>query len=492
MYKHTYMKNTSLRGKEMQVDFGLLRIILETDLGIYCRPKPGASVGIWMSFLLPAAIILSTYSCHNVTELYKTAATLSLGLLGTSVVFVTKPCNCKMYEYVLTIPPVFTYMLLYFYNGIGVWFSIAGGFASYSCSEAVILLLDVTPKCLTYGEASVLTQSLILFLFTTAINLVNTLHTVPMQCVDTATVILQVGLFGVLLICAAAYMFPNFRKPMPFYALTLAMVFGFVVPFLHILLQASPVLWILQLLVANMPRIWLVIYWVVCSGLAVLAVNVQIQGQQQASTVIRKYFHILAVAVFIPGLIRECCFLYLASGVVLALITALELLRVIRMPPLGEVLQAGFTVYADEKDAGTLALTPIYLLAGCSLPLWLYPSICLEEIYAGQHLLPLMSGLLTVGIGDTAASVFGTWIGKTKWEGTKKTKEGTFASIICQMILILMLVYLGHMPCSGVVLIRSLFAVTVTSVLEAKTDQVDNLALPLVMYMLLLPFPRTI
>ena len=68
----------------------------------------------------------------------------------------------------------------------------------------------------------------------------------------------------------------------------------------------------------------LVIYWVICSGLAVMAVNVQIQGQQRASTVVRKYFHVLAVAVFIPGLIRECCFLYLASGVVLAVITALE------------------------------------------------------------------------------------------------------------------------------------------------------------------------
>jgi dolichol kinase len=71
-------------------------------------------------------------------------------------------------------------------------------------------------------------------------------------------------------------------------------------------------------------QVLLVIYWVICSGLAVMAVNVQIQGQQRASTVVRKYFHILAVAVFIPGLIRECCFLYLASGVVLAVITALE------------------------------------------------------------------------------------------------------------------------------------------------------------------------
>jgi hypothetical protein len=49
----------------------------------------------------------------------------------------------------------------------------------------------------------------------------------------------------------------------------------------------------------------------------------------------------------------------------------------------------------------------------------------------------------------------------------------------------------GHISCSGILLMRSAFAVVVTSVLEAKTDQVDNLVLPLVMYMLLLPLPWT-
>ena len=55
-----------------------------------------------------------------------------------------------------------------------------------------------------------------------------------------------------------------------------------------------------------------------------LAVNLQIEGQQHASTVIRKNFHILAVVVFTPGLLRECCFIYLATGVVLAFFVALE------------------------------------------------------------------------------------------------------------------------------------------------------------------------
>lgn len=100
-----------------------------------------------------------------------------------------------------------------------------------------------------------------------------------------------------------------------------------------------------------------------------------------------------------------------------SLCIALQLLRVIHMPPLGDVLQAGFAVFADDKDVGSLAFTPLYLLAACSLPLWLYPLICVKEVYTGQHLLPLLSGLLSIGIGDTAASVFGTWIGKTKWRG---------------------------------------------------------------------------
>jgi hypothetical protein len=75
----------------------------------------------------------------------------------------------------------------------GILFSIAGGFASYSSGEAVILLLNAAPKSLTYGEASVLIHSLILFIFTAAINLINAWHNIPVQCVSAATtVILQV------------------------------------------------------------------------------------------------------------------------------------------------------------------------------------------------------------------------------------------------------------------------------------------------------------
>lgn len=87
------------------------------------------------------------------------------------------------------------------------------------------------------------------------------------------------------------------------------------------------------------------------------------------------------------------------------------------MPPLAETLQNGLVVFCDEKDAGIIAFTPMYLLAGCSLPLWLHPAPCDVTNSAIFNLLPLLGGLLTTGVGDTAASVIGSKFGRFHWPG---------------------------------------------------------------------------
>lgn len=53
-------------------------------------------------------------------------------------------------------------------------------------------------------------------------------------------------------------------------------------------------------------------------------------------------------------------------------------------------------------------MTPFYLYAGLACPLVLVP---------GTARLELLSGVLAVGIGDTAASVAGATLGRTNWPG---------------------------------------------------------------------------
>ena len=41
-----------------------------------------------------------------------------------------------------------------------------------------------------------------------------------------------------------------------------------------------------------------------------------------------------------------------------------EYLRVMKISPLGPIIDKAFSLYADEKDSGPLILANIYLLAG--------------------------------------------------------------------------------------------------------------------------------
>lgn len=86
---------------------------------------------------------------------------------------------------------------------------------------------------------------------------------------------------------------------------------------------------------------------------------------------------------------------------------------------MGSLLQDSFVVLSDDKDAGNIALTPLYLFVGCSLPLWIHPDACDVTDSAGFNLLPLISGILSVGVGDTFASTVGSKFGRFYWSSMK-------------------------------------------------------------------------
>lgn len=76
-------------------------------------------------------------------------------------------------------------------------------------------------------------------------------------------------------------------------------------------------------------------------------------------------------------------------------------------------------------------------------------------------------------------------VSKKKSDCTK-TIEGTLAGILVQAAVLPFLIYFGLVRYTVNLTVRYLVAITVSSLVETFTDQVDNLVLPLVTYILLL------
>jgi dolichol kinase len=132
--------------------------------------------------------------------------------------------------------------------------------------------------------------------------------------------------------------------------------------------------------------------------------------------------------------------------------------------------------YVDHRDGGPLVLTHIYLLIGCTIPLALYRSEAIDFVDAS--LTPL-SGVIILGIGDTMASLVGVKFGKRRWfQGTYKTIEGTLGATLSVSILCFAF-WLLDAKANVNALLGALISMTCSCLLEAFTQQIDNLVLPL-------------
>ncbi|KAI4368753.1 hypothetical protein MLD38_017272 [Melastoma candidum] len=194
---------------------------------------------------------------------------------------------------------------------------------------------------------------------------------------------------------------------------------------------------------------------------------------------LRKYYHLLAVSMFSPALIFQPEFLDLAFGFALAVFLALEIIRVWKIWPFGKLIHQFMNAFTDHRDSDLLI--PFSLLLGCALPIWM------SFGYNDRPLAPF-AGILSLGIGDTMASVVGHKYGVLRWSKTgKKTIEGTAAGITS--VLVACSVLLPLLASTGYLWTQHwfslLFAITVSGLLEAYTTQLDNAFIPLVFYSLL-------
>ncbi|WZY92620.1 hypothetical protein YC2023_064949 [Brassica napus] len=368
-------------------------------------------------------------------------------------------------------------------------------------------LLFTFTSCASFGEALLVTSGLVLyfgdFLACTIAKICEKLIPVDLVSISygirrTETGIIVQGLLLGLLLFPMVFRFvlhiyerslrkrdgpprncSDTAKSVLFFASLLLFMFVAVpswMQFVHDFHQ-HPFLWVLTFVFSEpLKRLSLCIYWVLLIVVSVSRFYNISRGSKVERILLRKYYHLMAVLMFLPALVLQPKFLDLAFGAALAVFIALEIIR-----PLGEPLHHFMNAFTDHRDSELLIVSHFSLLLGCALPIWMSSGF-------NDRALSPFAGILSLGIGDTMASMVGHKYGVLRWSKTgKKTVEGTAAGITSMMavcyVLVPVLASMGYILSQG--WWSLLVAVTATGMLEAYTAQLDNAFIPLVFYALL-------
>ncbi|KAI3902215.1 hypothetical protein MKW92_028794 [Papaver armeniacum] len=226
-----------------------------------------------------------------------------------------------------------------------------------------------------------------------------------------------------------------------------------------------PLLWILNFVFEEpLKRLALCIYWVsvICAS-ALRFYNIS-KSSKIERILLPKYYHLVAVLMFSPALIFQSSFLDLAFVAALDVFLILKIVRVWKIWPLGKHINQFMNVFTDHRDSKLLIVSHLSLLLGCALPKWLSTDF-------NDRTLSPFAGILSLGIGDTMASMVGYKYGVLRWSKTEKTIEGTAAGITS--VLAACSVLLPLLASTSFIIsqhwISLLIAVTVSGLLEAYT-----------------------
>ncbi|KAL4074815.1 hypothetical protein V8B97DRAFT_1868302 [Scleroderma yunnanense] len=188
----------------------------------------------------------------------------------------------------------------------------------------------------------------------------------------------------------------------------------------------------------------------------------------------RKFFHGLAVAMFLPGVAIDPAFTHLSFSAAFALFIFAEYVRYFAIYPFGAPVHLFMNEFLDHKDSGTAILSHFYLLTGCAGSIWL----------EGPSRLHQYTGILALGVGDALASIVGKRIGKHRWfAGSPKTVEGSIAFVVSIIMCASLLRIFGLVDDFSMTQYAGV--VTLAAAFEGFSDQNDNLTLPLYMWSML-------
>ncbi|KAJ2381481.1 dolichol kinase [Coemansia sp. RSA 2611] len=351
-------------------------------------------------------------------------------------------------------------------------------------------ILRSLPRSFTMGEAAVFAQGLTLVALDFALVLSHRIRNgardfayweshMHVLCLEAIVLGLWVSATVLARVVATGVLGKRARRGVPGLA-ALGSVFGgfgvLVLALVSFISHVNPVRWILVTALGSSAHRAVLAYWVVLLGVAgcVYALG---HGDVSESTklmlhVKRKSYHVLAALMFAPGLVHARLLLYLGFAVAVAGFVVVECMRALDLGPCGASINTFMRRFIDYRDAGPVVTAHFYLLLGCALPVWL-----------GGDSVAGLAGVLSLGVADTAASLVGMRLGRVRWPGTAKTVEGTVgfcASLLAAIGAVLWLKGDAGMGWHWYAAVSA-----VVGVLEALTEQNDNLVVPLCMFALL-------
>nr|GMD69479.1 dolichol kinase EVAN [Ipomoea batatas] len=382
----------------------------------------------------------------------------------------------------------------------------------FAAVKLIVNILDTFPACASIGEALLVTSGLVAYLgdmcvytaskthgYSPISNTAFKIHYISRSEISTIIQGMTIGLLLLpMLFKSILRLLEHLRvlsysgdtadnriqRSFLFYTSLAFVLVGIVPSWMQVVQDFGmhPFLWVFNFVFSEpLKRLSLCIYWLVLIYASVIRFYKISKHSKLERILLRKYYHLLAVLMFIPALIFQPKFLDLAFGVALAAFLVFEIIRIWRIWPLGQLLHQFMNAFTDHRDSDLLIVSHFSLLLGCALPIWL------SSGFNDRPLAPF-AGILSLGIGDTMASLVGHKYGVLRWSKTgKKTIEGTAAGITS--VLAACSILLPLLATTGYIFTKNLFslllAVTLSGLLEAYTAQLDNAFIPLMFYSLL-------
>lgn len=226
----------------------------------------------------------------------------------------------------------------------------------------------------------------------------------------------------------------------------------------------SPIMWLFHYVQDSTVRQFIIITWT--SILLTFIPLVLVFKSKISLNTSRKIWHFVIFLLIVKPFKLDPEFVKIALCGTIPCFLSVEYVRYLKINPYGTQLDAFLRSFADHRDQkGPLIISYIYLITGISIPLLLFDS-------------PV--GLISLGVGDSLASIVGKKMGRIKWQGTSKTVEGTIAFIVgTTLISFILKYYLNYF--STVSMLDIALLCSAGGILEGNSELNDNVLIPIFM-----------